>query len=138
MRSWHVHVCVRICARTCTRMLLYVYAYHMYVYVYAYAHVRVRVCACACTCTRMRTYVCAHAYRCCSTKSYSTEVKLAMEYGHTVILINAQSIYTNFYDVFNRHFSSVTGNEPNTLRYPLMCVRTHAKNVIIRPIQTEN
>eukprot|EP01080_Neovahlkampfia_damariscottae_P009915 gene9915-2237_t len=36
-----------------------------------------------------------------------SKIKLAMEIGKTLILINSDSINTNFYDVFNRHFYDV-------------------------------
>jgi len=33
------------------------------------------------------------------------QIKTAMELGETVIMINAQSVFSSFYDVFNRHFT---------------------------------
>jgi hypothetical protein len=39
-----------------------------------------------------------------------SKIKLAMEVGKTLILINSSSINTNFYDVFNRQFSIVKKN----------------------------
>ena len=39
------------------------------------------------------------------------KMKDAMENGKTVILVNAMSISSSFYDVFNRHFEVVTAKE---------------------------
>jgi len=34
------------------------------------------------------------------------QIKTAMELGETVVMINAQSVFSSFYDVFNRHFTT--------------------------------
>lgn len=54
----------------------------------------------------------------------AAKIKHAVEQGRTVILSNAQSVYSAFYDLFNKHYSSVRvssskgGDEPTASESP--------------------
>lgn len=61
-----------------------------------------------------------------SQSAVISKVKLAMETGQTVVLVNSATINTNFYDVFNRHFAEmISKNEKDET------VTSHFANVAV-------
>jgi hypothetical protein len=49
-----------------------------------------------------------------------SDIKMYMEIGHTVVLINSASVQSSFYDVFNKHFSSVLSDDQKSIQVRLI------------------
>ncbi|KAH3763811.1 AAA+ ATPase [Pelomyxa schiedti] len=46
------------------------------------------------------------------------KVKVAMEKGETIVLVNSASILSSFYDIFNRHYTIMPKNKQDMAKYP--------------------
>jgi E3 ubiquitin-protein ligase RNF213 len=82
-------------------------------------------------CDRSKTQICYSAdFRDDATDMAQCEVilkvKNAMECGHTVIMVNSQSINGCFYDVFNCYFNVITGSDG---KYHTIWGRIRGRNV---------
>lgn len=68
-----------------------------------------------------------------SQSSVISKVKLAMETGQTIVLINSGRINASFYDVFNRHFQIVISENKEVNHFANVAVGALSKPCIVHP-----
>eukprot|EP01088_Endostelium_zonatum_P014249 TRINITY_DN3042_c0_g1_i1.p1 TRINITY_DN3042_c0_g1~~TRINITY_DN3042_c0_g1_i1.p1 ORF type:complete len:4305 (+),score=884.29 TRINITY_DN3042_c0_g1_i1:1356-12917(+) len=66
------------------------------------------------------------------------KVKTAMTNGDTVVLVNSGPINNSFYDVFNKHFTTIAGNDKDGAQgdyqyYANIAIGSYSKPVVVHP-----
>eukprot|EP00047_Mylnosiga_fluctuans_P001195 m.218044 g.218044 ORF g.218044 m.218044 type:complete len:3593 (-) comp10156_c0_seq3:222-11000(-) len=62
-----------------------------------------------------------------------SEIKAAMQRGDRVVMINASSIYSSFYDVFNKHFSAVSKGDDAITYFANISIGPYSRPAEVHP-----